>query len=121
MSKEISPIYEFIGKKIKDKRRELKLSQKELADKCGLNRASVLFIEKGVQQFSIERLYSIARSLGMDVSDLLPSIKDLPASENIDNNSELDDYSKKIILEKEIEKIDISIKSAKKLEKGNLK
>lgn len=54
-------------------RRKKRISQEMLADELGLSRTSITNIEKGRQPVQLYALYVIARLLGADVKELLPS------------------------------------------------
>lgn len=60
-----------IGKKIKKKRTILGLTQEELAEKVGISRAYIGFVEQGRNAPSLETLEKIAKSLKVKLSELL--------------------------------------------------
>ena len=55
------------------KRREVGLSQTELATRCGLARGSIVNIESGKQRATLHTLSDIADALDVDMHSLLPS------------------------------------------------
>ncbi len=59
-----------IGKKIQKRRKEMELSQEELAEKIGVSRAYMGFIEQGRNAPSLEVLEKIAKHLKLPISDL---------------------------------------------------
>ena len=59
-----------IGKAIEKKRKTIKLTQEELAERVGISRAYMGFIEQGRNTPSLEVLEKIARVLRVKVSDL---------------------------------------------------
>jgi transcriptional regulator with XRE-family HTH domain len=63
------------GKLLKQRRTELKLSQKDFARAVGLSRTSITNIERGRQPVSLPSVYAMADALQADVGDLLPTIK----------------------------------------------
>ena len=63
------------GKLLRQRRKELKLSQKDFARAVRLSRTSVTNIECGRQPVSLPNLYLMADVLQVDVADLLPTIK----------------------------------------------
>ena len=65
-------LYADIGKRIRDARDGLSLTQEELAEKLGMSRTSVTNIERGRQQILVHTLFSIAAALKMQVRQLLP-------------------------------------------------
>ena len=72
-------IYKAFGRGVATRRKELELTQAELAARVGISRASVANIESGRQNVLLHHVYGLARALEFStVSELLPS---LPKSE----------------------------------------
>lgn len=65
--------YGAFGRTLSEMRRKKRISQEMLADELGLSRTSITNIEKGRQPVQLYSLYVIARLLGTDVKELLPS------------------------------------------------
>lgn len=65
--------YGAFGRMLSEMRRRRRISQEMLADELGLSRTSITNIEKGRQPVQLYSLYVIARLLGIDVKELLPS------------------------------------------------
>ena len=65
--------YRQFGRMLAEVRRKKDLSQERLADELGLSRTSVTNIEKGRQPIQLHSLYRIARLLGVEIKDILPS------------------------------------------------
>jgi transcriptional regulator with XRE-family HTH domain len=65
--------YNAFGRMLSETRRKKRISQEMLADELGLSRTSITNIEKGRQPVQLYSLYLIARLLGTDVKELLPS------------------------------------------------
>lgn len=65
--------YTAFGRMLSEMRRKKRISQEMLADELGLSRTSITNIEKGRQPVQLYALYVIARLLGTDVKELLPS------------------------------------------------
>ncbi|MDO4198832.1 MAG: helix-turn-helix domain-containing protein, partial [Erysipelotrichaceae bacterium] len=63
-------------KTIKDKRKELHLSQSDLSDKTGINRAMISKIENNTYNPSLEQLLSLQKVLDFDINDILEEDKD---------------------------------------------
>lgn len=57
--------------KIKEIREKKKMTQKELAEKSGVSRAMISFLEKKGQNATVEILQKIANALGCSVKSLL--------------------------------------------------
>ena len=64
---------QFVGKRIKEERSKKKMSQKELADKIGVQNSTLSQYEHGKSEPNQEILFKIASALGINVSDLIPS------------------------------------------------
>lgn len=66
-------IYKAFGRAVATRRKELSLTQAELAGKVGMSRASIANIESGRQNVLLHHVYSLASALEFSkVSDLLP-------------------------------------------------
>lgn len=60
-----------IGKKVKKRRTSLGLTQEELAEKVGISRTYMGFVEQGRNVPTLETLEKIARALKVKTSELL--------------------------------------------------
>jgi transcriptional regulator with XRE-family HTH domain len=69
-------IYLIIGRKIKETRTRLGITQTELAKKIEMVRTSLTNIESGEQKLPIHVLYKIAGVLKVPIIDLLPEIEE---------------------------------------------
>lgn len=69
--------YELIGSSIVNRRKELGLSQVELANKTGMSRTSIVNIEKGRQYPPVFLLWTIGRALDAKPSDFFPDYESL--------------------------------------------
>ena len=76
MSQTKEPILLSLGKLIKHKRKAQKLSQEQLGFLSNLDRTYISGVERGIRNPSLTALVSLARGLGITVSELL---KDLEA------------------------------------------
>jgi len=70
---ESEEIYERTGRSVAARRREIGVSQTELAKRCGLTRGSIANIESGRQRPTLHTLSDIAGALEVDMLSLLPS------------------------------------------------
>ena len=61
-----------IGKTIAQKRRELRLTQQELADRAGVSRRTLIELEHGRNDISLRRMLRILLSLGLQL-DVRPA------------------------------------------------
>jgi transcriptional regulator with XRE-family HTH domain len=60
-----------LGDRVRDRRTELKLTQQELGDKCGLHRTFVGSVERGERNLSILNLRQLAAALRVRLGELL--------------------------------------------------
>lgn len=58
------------GEKVKLKRAELKLTQEELAFKCGFDRTYISLVERGLRNISFSNLSILAEGLNTTISSL---------------------------------------------------
>ena len=63
-----------LGDRIRDRRVELKLTQQELGDKCGLHRTFIGSVERGERNVSVLNLRQLAAALRVRVADLLAGL-----------------------------------------------
>ena len=75
--------YRLVGERIAEARRRRQLTQKGLAPAVGLSRASVANVEKGRQAVALHVLVKFSQALGVPVTDLIPSNRDVSASSDI--------------------------------------
>lgn len=68
------PIYRHIGAIIRAKRRQRDWSQKELAQRLQISRATLASMETGRQRILAHQLYELAATLEMNPADLLPQL-----------------------------------------------
>lgn len=69
-------VLETLGKRVREKREELGLSQEALADVCSFDRTYVSLIERGKRNISLVNLVRIAIGLNTSVSQLTEGIED---------------------------------------------
>ena len=60
-----------LGRKIKKMRREIGITQEELAHEAGIERSYMGYIERGEKNPSLEKLHSIAKALKVSISQLV--------------------------------------------------
>lgn len=65
-------ISSYIGHKLHSARRQSDVTQRELADKAGIDSNTYAKIERGDQTPSLETLEKIVKALGVKSSDVLP-------------------------------------------------
>ncbi len=59
-----------IGKKIQKQRKRVEMTQEELAERIGISRAYIGFIEQGRNTPSLELLEKIAKAIKISLSEL---------------------------------------------------
>ena len=57
------------GKKVRDERTKLGLSQEELASRAGVHRTYIGMIERAEKNITLENIEKIAKALGIKISD----------------------------------------------------
>lgn len=67
-------IYSEVGKKIREAREGLDLTQKQLASRVGLNRSSIANIERGNHKILLHTFLMLSRALDKSPFDLMPDV-----------------------------------------------
>ena len=67
----LDPQLKALGQKIRKRREQLGFSQDALADSAGIDRTYVSQIERGVRNFGITYLFTLASALRVKPRDLL--------------------------------------------------
>ncbi len=62
------------GKRIRDERMKLGLSQEELATKAGVHRTYIGMIERAEKNITLENIKKLADALGVTISNLTESV-----------------------------------------------
>lgn len=70
-------LYRMIGERVKARRLALEMSQSQLADAIGMLRTSITNIETGRQKTPIHVLYKICGVLGIEATELLPTLEEI--------------------------------------------
>lgn len=68
------PFYEHLGERLRERRQSKRVTQEDLAQVLGLNRTTVVNIEKGRQRLAVHQLVQIADHLGCTPGELIPSL-----------------------------------------------
>lgn len=63
-------ILKNFGEQVRIKRKEAELSQEELADKIGVHRTYMSFIERGIRNPSLLMTFKISRALKLKLPEL---------------------------------------------------
>ena len=69
---EMSELTILFGLRVREQRKLKKISQEKLALLCNIDRSYMGRIERGEVNITLEKIYDIARSLSIDVKELLP-------------------------------------------------
>ncbi|TYS68691.1 helix-turn-helix transcriptional regulator [Sutcliffiella horikoshii] len=104
-------IKESIGKRIRTKRKERKLSAEELGNRVGVSKSFISKVETGKSKASVEFLNKISDVLNTPISYFLDEFKEEPDEELKQEDVEW------IYFRKEVEQDDISIEEIKKIYK----
>ena len=68
-------LYEVMGKRIRERRKNMKLTQQELADQIDLSASFLGHIERGTRKLSVETLYAICMALDCSSDQLMETGK----------------------------------------------
>lgn len=71
-----------IGQRIRSYRLQKRLSQEELAERCGLHPTYIGQVERGEKNATIESVNKIAGGLSLPLSTLFENINDISDTEN---------------------------------------
>jgi len=74
----MNPDLLLLGVTIRRMRQSLRISQEELAERCGLHRTYLSDVERGQRNLSFLALLSIARGLGLTVPELTGGFGNAP-------------------------------------------
>ena len=80
-------LYKRLGTAIKERRKQLGLTQEQLSDQLEISRASLANVETGRQRLLVHQLYRLARGLGVKVVALLPESNEVEDLEVLDGVS----------------------------------
>jgi transcriptional regulator with XRE-family HTH domain len=62
------------GRRVRELRRHIGLSQEAFADKCGLDRTYIGGIERGERNVALRNINAIAGALGLSMSKLMDGV-----------------------------------------------
>lgn len=71
-------VLEELGRRIREKRKELGWTQEELAAKAEIDRSYIGGVERGERNLTFTMLCDIAEALGCDVAALTAGLPELP-------------------------------------------
>lgn len=90
-----------VGERIKKIRLEKCMTQKEVAEKCGINDANIRKYESGRQNPKIETVEKIAKALDVPITQLLPY--QIKADHNAKSIEDMTEEERKEYMQKSIE------------------
>ncbi|MFJ2651148.1 helix-turn-helix domain-containing protein [Streptomyces sp. NPDC087420] len=99
---QVDRFYASVGDRIRDARSAARLTQAELAVPLGLARSSIANIEGGRQRLPLHVVVLIAETLNINVSELLPEMREsqpAPELNNIDEQLQDADESSRDFVE----------------------
>ena len=67
-------VLERFGKRLREKRTALGLSQERFADQAKLDRTYISGIERGKRNVSLRNIGAIAKALGISIGDLMEDV-----------------------------------------------
>jgi transcriptional regulator with XRE-family HTH domain len=92
-NKEIEEIYFFVGKKIRERRKQLKLCQKVLGKKIKTDSRQIYKYENGVIRIPVFMLFKISKALKKPISYFFPQhIVFLDEEEDEEEDEEKNDF-----------------------------
>ena len=71
-----TPLLYSFGDIIREKRKEKKMSQEDLAFKADLHRTYIGMIERAEKNITLENINKLAKALDLSVSELFKDLKD---------------------------------------------
>jgi transcriptional regulator with XRE-family HTH domain len=77
-------LYREFGRILRQRRKEARLTQDDVANRVGLSRTSITNIEQGRQHVSLHMLYGLADAIGAQPHDLLPQKSILQKSSELE-------------------------------------
>ena len=72
-----TPLQRELGDRIRERRHELELTQADLAFRSGIHYTYIGSLETGARNPSVDLLARLAKSLEIDLGDLLAGLQDL--------------------------------------------
>jgi len=76
-------LYRHLGRQVHTERKNLGITQEDLAHRVGVSRTSITNLELGKQQVPLHLLYEIAEELGTQIDALLPRHDELKSAEYV--------------------------------------
>ena len=67
-------VLECFGRRVREKRKGLGLSQEEFASRCNLDRTYISGIERGKRNVGLRNVGAIAKALGVSIAELMQGV-----------------------------------------------
>ena len=106
---------QIFGERIKVRRREMRLTQMELASRLQISRTMLANIETGAQRTSVFLLARLAQILDVSTEGLVPAIEEAEAQLKERRKVSLSIRDMPVLLSKELEALNISVSSSSSL------
>jgi transcriptional regulator with XRE-family HTH domain len=74
MPEPLSPATETFGRRVRERRNALGLSQEALAEQCGVHWTFLGQVERGQRNLSLHNMLKIAGGLGVDPAELVKGL-----------------------------------------------
>jgi transcriptional regulator with XRE-family HTH domain len=74
-------LYGYVGERLRRRRRDLGLTQSELATQVSMQRTSITNIELGLQHAPLHVLFELCRALRIEAAEILPDVEHVTASQ----------------------------------------
>lgn len=71
----VNKLAELFGENVRRQRKRQGISQEDLAFAAGIDRSYMSRVERGIVRITLEKVYLIAKALGCEPGELLPSIR----------------------------------------------
>ena len=106
---------QIFGDRVKARRRELRITQMELANRLEISRTMLANIEAGAQRTSVFLLARLVQVLGVSAEYLVPGIEEAEALLKQRSKVFLAAQDRPVLLSKELEALNISVSSGSTL------
>lgn len=108
--------YRTFGKRIKNRRRELKFTQVRLSELVGMSRTALANIEAGAQRTSVFSLMRMADALDISPDELIPNLSEVEAQLRQARKTPIPSKSRPELMIKELKSFNISAEPKSNME-----
>ena len=71
----MSRINQLLGEILRDERRQKHLTQEDLAEKSGIHRNHISFMERGLRSPTLETMIRVCHALGVETSEVVADLE----------------------------------------------